>query len=77
VDQWVAFVDADISRYNALILQLVKGSINPYNKPVRCYLLLGVFRANLLSDPHRFSGPPNFRSHPSRKAPGYPYVRCN
>jgi len=34
VDQWVAFVDADISRYNALILQLVKGTINPYNKPI-------------------------------------------
>ncbi|KAH9985032.1 elongation factor 1-gamma [Russula vinacea] len=35
VDQWVAFVDADISRHNTLILQLVKGTINPYNKPDR------------------------------------------
>jgi len=34
VDQWVAFVDADIARYNTLILQLVKGAINPYNKPI-------------------------------------------
>jgi elongation factor 1-gamma len=34
VDQWVAFVDADISHYNTLILQLVKGTINPYNKPI-------------------------------------------
>lgn len=34
VDQWVAFVDSEITRYNTLILQLVKGVINPYNKPV-------------------------------------------
>jgi elongation factor 1-gamma len=34
VDQWVAFVDSDIARYNTLILQLVKGAINPYNKPI-------------------------------------------
>ncbi|KAN0120619.1 hypothetical protein V8E52_004446 [Russula decolorans] len=34
VDQWVAFVDADISRYNTLVLQLVKGNISPYNKPI-------------------------------------------
>ncbi|KAI9459828.1 elongation factor 1-gamma [Russula earlei] len=34
VDQWVSFVDADISRYNTLILHLVKGTITPYNKPI-------------------------------------------
>ncbi|KAI0252280.1 elongation factor 1-gamma [Lactifluus subvellereus] len=34
VDQWVAFVDSDIARYNTLILQLVRGAINPYNKPI-------------------------------------------
>jgi len=34
VDQWVAFVDSDIARYNYLILQLVRGAINPYNKPI-------------------------------------------
>ncbi|KAH9034536.1 elongation factor 1-gamma [Lactarius hengduanensis] len=34
VDQWVAFVDSDIAHYNTLILQLVKGAINPYNKPI-------------------------------------------
>lgn len=34
VDQWVAFVDSDIAYYNTLILQLVKGAINPYNKPI-------------------------------------------
>jgi len=33
VDQWVAFVD-DVARYNSLILQLVKGAITPYNKPI-------------------------------------------
>jgi len=34
VDQWVGFVDSDIARYNTLILQLVKGAITPYNKPI-------------------------------------------
>ncbi|KAH9068037.1 elongation factor 1-gamma [Lactarius deliciosus] len=34
VDQWVAFVDSDIAHYNTLILQLVKGAISPYNKPI-------------------------------------------
>ncbi|KAI0000808.1 elongation factor 1-gamma [Russula compacta] len=34
VDQWVAFVDADIVHYNTLILELVKGAISPYNKPI-------------------------------------------
>jgi elongation factor 1-gamma len=34
VDQWVAFVDSDIAPYNTLILQLVKGAIHPYNKPI-------------------------------------------
>ncbi|KAF8266028.1 elongation factor 1-gamma [Lactarius quietus] len=34
VDQWVGFVDSDIARYNTLILQLIKGAISPYNKPI-------------------------------------------
>ncbi|KAI0285593.1 hypothetical protein BC826DRAFT_1109257 [Russula brevipes] len=34
VDQWVAFTDAEIARYNTLILHLVKGTISPYNKPI-------------------------------------------
>lgn len=35
-------MDADIARYNTLILQLVKGAINPYNKPV-CHHPLSCF----------------------------------
>ena len=35
-------MDADIARHNTLILQLVKGAINPYNKPV-CYHSLSGF----------------------------------
>jgi len=34
IDQWVEVVDSEIARYNSLVLQLVKGAINPYNKPI-------------------------------------------
>ncbi|KAN0136621.1 hypothetical protein V8E53_005668 [Lactarius tabidus] len=34
IDQWIEFVDSEIARYNTLILQLVKGAISPYNKPI-------------------------------------------
>ncbi|KAI0296968.1 elongation factor 1-gamma [Multifurca ochricompacta] len=39
VDQWVAFVDSTIAHNNSLILQLVKGVINPYNKPIHTVFL--------------------------------------
>ncbi|KAI0062972.1 elongation factor 1-gamma [Artomyces pyxidatus] len=34
VYQWSIFADAHIASYNGLILQLVKGAITPYNKPI-------------------------------------------
>ncbi|KAI0315372.1 elongation factor 1-gamma [Amylostereum chailletii] len=34
VDQWVSFTDSDIAAPTSFVLQLVKGIVTPYNKPI-------------------------------------------
>ncbi|KAG5641524.1 hypothetical protein DXG03_004815 [Asterophora parasitica] len=38
VDQWIHLADSEVDVYTALSGQLVRGAINPYNKPVRCLI---------------------------------------